>query len=227
MKLQTIQPQIKKQRGSGLIEMLVSMVIGLILVLGISLVFVSVNKIHKDRQGLSNLQNNQRLAMSFISSAIYNAGYYPNPLAVSPIASNQALVGTESGTSDTLTIRFVAPSGTSVTPFQGCTAALTPGNVYSNTFSVSAGNLVCTQTNITTSTTTAVNLITGLSGLDIVYGVDTTGDGSAETYRNASTATWGNVKTVRVTLSFTNPLSGQGQQATTSLTQTISSLTGP
>ena len=227
MKLHTIQPQIKKQRGSGLIEMLVSMVIGLILVLGISLVFVSVNKIHKDRQGLSNLQNNQRLAMSFISSAIYNAGYYPNPLAVSPIASNQALVGTESGTNDTLTIRFVAPSGTSVTPFQGCTAALTPGNVYSNTFSVSAGNLVCTQTNITTSTTTAVNLITGLSGLDIVYGVDTTGDGSAETYRNASTATWGNVKTVRVTLSFTNPLSGQGQQATTSLTQTISSLTGP
>ena len=227
MKLHMIKPQIKKQRGSGLIEMLVSMVIGLILVLGISLVFVSVNKIHKDRQGLSNLQNNQRLAMSFISSAIYNAGYYPNPLAVSPIASNQALVGTESGTSDTLTIRFVAPSGTSVTPFQGCTAALTPGNVYSNTFSVSAGNLVCTQTNITTSTTTAVNLITGLSGLDIVYGVDTTGDGSAETYRNASTATWGNVKTVRVTLSFTNPLSGQGQQATTSLTQTISSLTGP
>ena len=227
MKLHMTQPQIKKQRGSGLIEMLVSMVIGLILVLGISLVFVSVNKIHKDRQGLSNLQNSQRLAMSFISSAIYNAGYYPNPLAVSPIASNQALVGTESGASDTLTIRFVAPSGTSVTPFQGCTAVLTPGNVYSNTFSVSAGNLVCTQTNITTSTTTAVNLITGLSGLDIVYGVDTTGDGSAETYRNASTATWGNVKTVRVTLSFTNPLSGQGQQATTSLTQTISSLTGP
>ena len=227
MKLHMIKPQMKKQRGSGLIEMLVSMAIGLILVLGISLVFVSVNKIHKDRQGLSNLQNSQRLAMSFISSAIYNAGYYPNPLAVSPIASNQALVGTESGTSDTLTIRFVAPSGTSVTPFQGCTAALTPGNVYSNTFSVSAGNLVCTQTNITTSTTTTVNLIAGLSGLDIVYGVDTTGDGSAETYRNASTATWGNVKTVRVTLSFTNPLSGQGQQATTSLTQTISSLTGP
>ena len=227
MKLHMTQPQIKKQRGSGLIEMLVSMVIGLILIIGIGTVFFSVNNIHRDRQGLSNLQNSQRLAMSFISSAIYNAGYYPNPLAVSPIASNQALVGTESGTSDTLTIRFVAPSGTSVTPFQGCTAALTPGNVYSNTFSVSAGNLVCTQTNITTSTTTAVNLITGLSGLDIVYGVDTTGDGSAETYRNASTATWGNVKTVRVTLSFTNPLSGQGQQATTSLTQTISSLTGP
>ena len=229
MKLHMIQPQIKKQRGSGLIEMLVSMAIGLILVLGISLVFVSVNKIHKDRQGLSNLQNNQRLAMSFISSAIYNAGYYPNPLAVSPIASNQVLRGTGDGTSgnDTLTIRFVAPSGTSVTPFQGCTAALTPGNVYSNTFSVAAGNLVCTQTNITTSTTTAVNLITGLNGINIFYGVDTTGDGSAETYRNASTATWGNVKTVRVTLSFTNPLSGQGQQATTSLTQTISSLTGP
>ena len=224
-----IKSQIKMQQGSGLIELMISMAIGLILVLGISLVFVSVNKINKDRQGLSNLQNNQRLAMSFISSGIYNAGYYPNPLAVSPIASNQALVGTESGTNDTLTIRFVAPSGTSITPFQGCTATLTPGNVYSNTFSVSAGNLVCTQTDITAGTTaTVVNLSTGLSGLDIVYGVDTTGDGSAETYRNASTATWGTVKTVMVTLLFTNPLSDVvGQPATKSLTQIISNLTGP
>ena len=219
-----IKSQIKMQQGSGLIELMISMAIGLILVLGISLVFVSVNNINKDRQGLSNLQNSQRLAMSFISSGIYNAGYYPNPLAVSPIASNQALVGTESGTNDTLTIRFVAPSGTSITPFQGCTATLTPGNVYSNTFSVSAGNLVCTQTDITAGTTaTVVNLSTGLSGLDIVYGVDTTGDGSAETYRNASTATWGTVKTVMVTLLFTNPLSDVvGQPATKSLTQIVS-----
>lgn len=224
-----IKSQVKKQQGSGLIELMISMAIGLILVLGISLVFVSVNNINKDRQGLSNLQNSQRLAMSFISSGIYNAGYYPNPLAVSPIASNQALVGTESGTNDTLTIRFVAPSGTSITPFQGCTATLTPGNVYSNTFSVSGGNLVCTQTDITAGTAaTIVNLSTGLSGLDILYGVDTTGDGSAETYRNASTATWGTVKTVMVTLLFTNPLSDVvGQPATKSLTQIVSNLTGP
>ena len=44
----------------------------------------------------------------------------------------------------------------------------------------------------------------------------------------ATTATWGSVKTVAVTLLFTNPLFGQsGQPATTKLTQTISNLIGP
>ena len=223
-------PQMKKQRGSELIELMVSIAIGLILLLGMSTVFLTVNKTFKDRQGLGDLQNSQRMAMSFISAGIHNAGYYPNPLAVSPIASNQILVGTGDGISgsDTLTITFVAPSGTSVSAFQGCTASLIPGNTYSDTFSVSAGNLVCTETNITTSTSTTVNLIKGLSGLNIRYGVDTTGGGSVTAYRPATTATWGSVKTVVVALLFTNPLFGQsGQPATTSLTQTISNLIGP
>ena len=223
--------QLQIQRGSGLIELMVSMAIGLILVLGISTVFLAVNKTYKDRQVLGDLQNSQRIAMSFISAGIHNAGYYPNPLAASPIASNQALVGTGDGINygDTLTVRFVAPSGSSVSAFQGCTATLIPGNVYTDTFSVSAGNLVCTETNVTTSTTTTVNLITGLSGLNISYGVDTTGGGSATTYRPATTAaaTWDRVKTVTITLRFNNSLTGQGQPTDKFLTQTISSLIGP
>lgn len=229
------KPLIKNQCGSGLIELMVSIVIGLILVLGVSTVFLSVNKTFKDRKGLAELQNSERLAMSFISAAIHNAGYYPNPLAASPIATNQALVGTGDGIShaDTLTIQFVAPSGASVSAFQGCTATLTSGNIYTDTFSVSTvapGYLVCTETNVTTGVTTTVNLVTGLSGMDINYGVDTTGSGSAAIYRPATTATWGSVKTVVVKLWFNNPLfvSGQTiQPQTVSLTQTISNLIGP
>lgn len=224
-----------KQRGSGLVELMVSMAIGLILVLGVSTVFLSVNKTFKDRKGLAELQNSERLAMSFISAGIHNAGYYPNPLAVSPIAANQVLVGTGDGIShaDTLTIRFVAPSGASISAFQGCTATLIPNNIYTDTFSVSTaapGYLVCTETNITTNVTTTVNLITGLTGMDINYGVDTTGAGSVTTYRPATTATWGSVKTVVVKLSFSNPLFGPAQPKapqTVSLTQTISNLIGP
>ena len=230
MKMQMIKPQMNKQRGSGLIELMVSIAIGLILLLGMSTVFLTVNKTFKDRQGLGDLQNSQRMAMSFISAGIHNAGYYPNPLAISPIASNQTLVGTGDGSSggDTLSITFVAPSGTGVSAFQGCTASLIQGNTYSDTFTVSAGNLVCTEKNITTNTSTTVNLIKGLSGLNISYGVDTTGSGSVTTYMPATTVIWGSVKTVAVTLLFTNPLFGQsGQPATKSLTQTISNLIGP
>lgn len=222
----------KNQIGAGLIELMISMAIGLVLILGVSTVFFSVNNTFKFRQGLAKVQDSQRTAMSFISTGIRNAGYYPNPLAPSPIASNVILVGTGNGSgADTLAVRFVAPSGANVTPFQGCTAALTPGNTYRDTFSVSGGNLVCTETNLTTNTSTTVNLVTGLSSLNIRYGVDTTTAGSATTYRMASAmtaATWDDVKTVVVTLGFTNPLFSQpGQPANTSLTQVISSLIGP
>lgn len=235
MRVHMKNPLIKKQRGSGLIELMVSIAIGLILVLGVSTVFLSVNKTFKDRKGLAELQNSERMAMSFISAGIHNAGYYPNPLAPSPIAANQALVGTGDGMShvDTLTIQFVAPSGASVSAFQGCTATLIPGNIYTDTFSVSTaapGYLVCTETNTTTNVTTTVNLITGLTGMDINYGVDTTGAGSVTIYRPANTATWGSVKTVVATLLFNNPLFGSAQPtqpATVSLTQTISNLVGP
>ena len=65
------KPQMKKQRGSGLIELMVSIAIGLILLLGMSTVFLTVNKTFKDRQGLGDLQNSQRMAMSFISAGIH------------------------------------------------------------------------------------------------------------------------------------------------------------
>lgn len=233
MKKQYVKKQaMKNQHGAGLIELMVSIAIGLLLVLGVSTVFLSVNKTFKDRKGMAELQNSERLAMSFISAGIHNAGYYPDPLAASPIVINQALSGTENGTADTLTIKFVAPSGASVSAFQGCTASLTSGNIYTDTFSVSTvapGYLVCTETNITTNIITTVNLISGLTDIDIIYGEDTNGAGSVTTYRNATAvATWGAVKTVKVKLYFTNPLFGQsGQIQKVFLTQTISNLVGP
>lgn len=221
----------KKQRGAGLVELMVSIAIGLILILGVSTVFFSVNKTFKDRQGLATLQGSQRMAMSFISAGIHNAGYYPNPLAVSPIAAAVVLVGTENGTTDTLAVRFVAPAVSSASAYQGCSGStnLTANHVYSDTFGVSGGNLICTEKDITANTTAPViNLIAGVTGLDLLYGVDTTGAGSVTSYKTATAATWGRVKTVRVKLSFTNPLYGQPSQPNEKyLTQTISNLTGP
>jgi type IV pilus assembly protein PilW len=220
---------LKKQVGAGLIEIMIAITIGLFLILGVSTFFLSVKKTFTDRQGMAALQNGERLAMSFLSAAVHNAGYYPNPLSAPPFTANQILFGTgNGGGSDTLTVRFAAPSGDSVSPFQGCTETLIPGNIYTNTFSVSSGNLVCTEVNVTANTSTKVNLVNGLSGLNVLYGVDTLKKGSVTAYKNASSATWDSIKTVVVTLSFNNPLYGQpGQPATTSSTQTISNLIGP
>jgi type IV pilus assembly protein PilW len=64
--------------------------------------------------------------------------------------------------------------------------------------------------------------------MNVLYGVDVTGDGSVDEYLPAnSVAAWTTVKTVNTTLIFTNPLNGQpGQPATVSLTQTIPYMNG-
>jgi type IV pilus assembly protein PilW len=216
-------------------------------------------------QQLSQVQNQQRMAMYFLHNAIVNAGYQTgvdastppqpaDPAVVFPArttgtaplfpAAGQTLVGTGNGSgSDSISVRFVASSTVAQ---QGCTAALTAGNRYINTFSVSGGFLQCVELNETTGVSTTNNLISGLVSMTIWYGVDSNGNGSVTNYFTA-TASAGTsvtsggfwpvaifdnpangfygvqgVKTARVTLVFTNPLATDpGQPATVSLTETI------
>jgi type IV pilus assembly protein PilW len=99
--------------------------------------------------------------------------------------------------------------------------------MYTEVFSVSGGNLVCTEN------TVAKQLVSGISGMDIVYGIDAASpaSGSVTKYVDASALTtpaqWATVKTVRVTLLFANPLAGQsGQGATVSFSRTMAYLNG-
>ena len=241
---------LKSQSGVSLVEMMIAITIGLLLVLGLGTVFVSVSQTSKARLALSGLQNNERMAIMFLNTAVHNAGYIATPAAVNnfislPALSVTALTGTGSATAgtDTLTVGFIADSSASL---QGCTANLTAGHVYTDAFSVSAGYLTCTETDTTAGTTTTVNLVGGsptavppvasLSGMNIVYGVDVSSppSGSVTKYLTGNAVTalgatyWQNyVKTVKITLIFANPMAGQsGQPATVTIAQTIRYMNG-
>lgn len=228
---------IRAQRGAGLIEMMVSIVIGMVLLLGLGMVLFSMNQTYKLRQNMSAVQNSQRNAMTFLNAIIQNAGYNPSPLTVAAIAN--PLTGTGSGSgvpgADTISVSFIPASG--VSGFQGCTASLAQGNTYTDSFSVDTVKklLVCTETNQTLATTTNVPLITGVQGMNVLYGVDSTASGSVTEYLPATGATsvqalglWPKVKTVKVTLQFDNPLAGEAGQTVTrvDLTQTIPFMIG-
>jgi type IV pilus assembly protein PilW len=194
------------------------------------------------RQQLSSLQSSERSAMMFLETNMKDAGYNPVTVASSvalafpasgSFAAGQAISGTGTGAgTDTLSVRFVASTG--VTGQQGCSPSLNAGDIYTEVFSVSNGYLVCTETDNSAGTpSNANNLISGLTGMSVLYGVDTTGSGSQTEYLNANSVGgyWTSlsaynsstsIKTVTVTLTFTNPLAGQpGQPGTVSLRQTM------
>ncbi|WP_426207562.1 PilW family protein [Massilia sp. TWP1-3-3] len=234
----------RAQQGFGLVEMLISLTIGLVLLLGLSTILISMTRTAELRGKMAELQGAQRMALSLAGNALRYAGAFPySPLdtpatrfpAASPFGAGQSLVGTEGGTnSDTVSVRFVASATT--TSSQGCSAKLVPGHSYTDVFSIVNGYLHCDETDTTDSKTIKVDLIAGLTKMDIMYGVDKpkagadeTKSGSVTQYLSATDVAspkdyWDDVKTVKLTLTFTNPLAndpGNQQPPTVSITQTI------
>ena len=234
----------RKQYGTSLIELMIASTIGLFLILGLGTVFYSMRQTSIARQGLSTLQNNERLAMTFLTTSIRGAGFYTfsiNPgVIISPstqfpavpssFTQGQSIFGTTNGgTADTLSVRFVTPPlGAPGTLIQGCSAGLIASTPYTDTYSIQpslpgvpvTNDLVCTENGV------AYHLIAGIQGMSVLYGIDTspTHIGSVTEYVPASGVTnWANVKTVSITLLFSNPLSGTPNQP-----QTVSfSMTAP
>jgi len=66
-----------KNQGFSLLELLVSMVIGLFLLTGMATSFLSSKKASIDRDQLSILEDNGRLALEIIGKTVEHAGYTP------------------------------------------------------------------------------------------------------------------------------------------------------
>ncbi|MBL4572018.1 MAG: prepilin-type N-terminal cleavage/methylation domain-containing protein, partial [Gammaproteobacteria bacterium] len=66
---------IKKSRGLSLIELLVSMVLGLTLATGVVQIYVGSNTTERDREARQRIQENGRFATNFLSQEVRMAGY--------------------------------------------------------------------------------------------------------------------------------------------------------
>ena len=81
---------------------------------------------------------------------------------------------------------------------------------YVNTFAIASNELTCKV-----NADAARSLVAGISALSAQYGVDPDATGSISQYLNPeqmTTALWQSVRSVRVTLTFLNPLAGQPGQ---------------
>jgi type IV pilus assembly protein PilW len=241
------------QRGFTLVELMISILIALFLIGGLLTLVQAMKNTTGIQSGLSQLQDNERMAMTLIADTIQSAGYFPNPTANTaagefPVAglftfAGQSVVGTgnylDPAPGNSITVRY-ATNGTLAVNGLGvptpdntidCTGNTSPvATMFTDSFSLTPDpnvantyDLTCVLLNSTAGTNTTVSLVSGLQDMQIYYGVQTNpavSNGSADTYLDAATVSalnyWPNVISVKVTLTFINPLYGSlaGQSGT-------------
>jgi type IV pilus assembly protein PilW len=222
-------------RGFTLIELMISVTIAVFLIGGALAIVGRTRSTFAAQNQLAQLQDNERLAMTLMAEVIESGGYFPNPklyqaATVMPVVAGtfatagQAIFGTYSATApgDTLYVRFGTAQNDIV---YGCTGVsnttVTPYDTYTNYFWVKttglgtgqAPQLMCTFTKAAGSLA-PVPLVTGVTNLTILYGVkkNATNTGSCtDTYLNATQvnatpANWLNVCSVKVSITFANPI---------------------
>jgi type IV pilus assembly protein PilW len=234
------------ERGFTLLEILIALTIGLFL-MGALLIIVQTNKtVFGNQNKLSQLQDAERMSLMMMSDVIQSAGYFPDPTvntltstmtAIAPFGSGEAIFGTYSAADpgDQISVRYMTTGGDNIFNCSGQSNPIGgPNTRYVNSFQVLGGQLVCTMNN------TAYNLVSGVTNLSLLYGVKanvTAPANDVDTYMNATQVSaaglWGNVITVMVKLTFTNPLylaaNPQGQPPTISVQRVVGvmSQTGP
>jgi type IV pilus assembly protein PilW len=206
------------QSGFTLVELMIAILIGLFLIGGMLTLTSAMKRTYTIQGGLSQVQDNERVAFTVMSGVIEKAGYFTNPLqytaatALPAIGSSWAAgqpvygVGNSSPT-ETLSVRYMTTGSDGVLNCLGASSA-TPVT-WINTFSLDGnGNLQCT---VTTNGVAGQpgTLMTGVQSMMFYYGVATSG-ASVNNYLDAPTVTanslWSNVVSVQIILSFTNPL---------------------
>ncbi len=230
------------QQGVGLIELMVSMVIALFLLSGLFTLFYSTRQTFSAQYQLAQLQDNERLAMTLITDVVQSAGYFPvstpptgNDIATVALPVNAATGFANAGqsvygTANSLSVRYLTASGDGVSNCQGANNTSGTNLLYVNVFSIDATTktLRCQVINGLTgaSIASAQTLVDGIKSLQILYGIGSAG--SVTQYVPATAVSnWSNVLTLRITLTFYNPLvrpggtPAPGQPATLPFTRTI------
>lgn len=233
-------------RGFTLIELMIAITVAVFLVGGLLMMVQSTRNTFASQNQLAQLQDNERLVLTFMTEVIESAGYFPNPklytsTAVLPVApsfaaAGQAVAGTgaylAAAPGDRVSIRYGAGLGDDVFNCRGTrNTGVAPYDTFVNTFWVN--NAVASNPVLTCTFSSGaiplpgvdVALVNGVKTMAIRYGIkrnpaDT--QSCADTYLDATqmaAADWNNVCSISLKVSFINPLNPAG--ATIDITRVI------
>jgi type IV pilus assembly protein PilW len=184
------------QCGVTLIELMISLTLGLVLLVGIGSIYVGSNQTYRVQDQNARIQESGRFALDVLGRSIRQAGYWNMPSSsVPPSAgfSGTPIGGTNgtSGAADTVTIQHDAVAGD-----RDCEGAVTGSVVAQEIISLDAPNLELECDSNVDATVDPQPIISNVEDLQFLYGVDTDGDQSANLY-TATPANWSLVVSVR------------------------------
>jgi type IV pilus assembly protein PilW len=236
----------RHQRGLSLISLLIALTIGVFLIAGLFDLWLQTRNTFNAQGSLAQLQQNERDALTLMGNVVQDGGFYPladnySTTPPSPLFNQKTafLAGTFGGV-DFATAQYISGTGAAAgnstisvrfvggvqggNPTLDCLGQVQPDKaLVTNTYQIDAnGNLTCAVSstlNGAVTNTPAQTIVSGISQMVILYGVDPTNTGSATQYMYGSTVTsdndWAFVKSVKIQLTFKNPLAGQTGQKTT------------
>jgi type IV pilus assembly protein PilW len=232
-------------RGFTFVEIMVAMALGLFLIGGLLTLVQAMRRTATNQSGMSQLQDNERMAMQLITDVVQSTGYYTSPVTNSAASaflvgtygpatftSAQALLGNyTAGIPDIITNRYQTAGTAAGDNAINCTG--NPSNLFANfvnqiTVDTASNYLTCTVW-VNANNPVTVALVPGITNMTVLYGVES-GNGvasnSVDAYLTADLVTAGNlwpqVRSVQVTLTFLNPMSAQpGQPATVNFIRNI------
>lgn len=181
------------QRGMGLVEMMVTMAIGLVILIALGYFFLGSQQVNRTSDDVSRMQESGRNALELIGRAVRQAGYRNDPNVA---FSGTALTGVDSANSaqDTITIQYDAQEGGET----DCTGtAVAAGALVTYAFTINGDALMCND----------VAVVNNIENIQISYGIDATKDGVIDLYKTqpASALEFSQVAAVRVSLLVKGP----------------------
>ena len=198
----------RRQAGFSLVELMIAITLGLVVLLAVGSIYMGSRQTYRVQEDNARMQEAGRYALEVIGRSLRQAGADAemtfNPTAITltcgAAAPCNSIAGANGGTTDTLTVQFyagreeldndTAPGGWVTRDCTGGQAAV--NTVITNTFSVTGTDLGCTG-----SVGGGQALVSDIEDLQVIYGIDTTGDQSADQYV-AAPGNWAQVVTARV-----------------------------
>lgn len=205
--------------GFSIVEILISLTIGLILLTGVMQLFLNGKMTYLLNEGLNDLQENGRFISSFLPQIIRQAGYrstpestlYPNFDTVFSAANPFLAANNDTGIngSDTLIVRFQGSGNGLGTPdgkMKDCLEMDVDANeIVTNIFALNANHqLECRSLHPSAfpPIDQTISLIDGVENFQVLFGEDLDNDLSPDRYVSASfpSLDMKNVVSVRVSL---------------------------
>jgi type IV pilus assembly protein PilW len=222
------------QRGYSLIEILVALLVALFLLAGLGTMVIGTRKTSTNQTALAQLQDEERLAMFILGNSLQSAGYFPLSATSSgfsntadfpaatvttqggaalTLAAGQIIGGSHSAAmpGDSLVTRYYTSGTDNIINCNGQTS--TNATTFTNLFFVNNSALECS---IDGNTTDAVVIVNNVVNMQIYYGVTSTSTLSVDTYMTAdqvqTAGDWSKVLSIKIILTFNNPLYSQPAQ---------------